>query len=96
MELSVCVCVAHTLEMERNDTVIADFSLSLLPVLVGQEVRVWATEMCVCVCALGMCVSHCLVITLASDLPHEHPGVRPLVSPERGGGSGGGECYAGG
>lgn len=51
--------------MERNDTVIAEFSLSLLPVLVGQDLKcVWA-NMCVlvcvfvCVCSLYVCVSVC-------------------------------------
>lgn len=42
----VCVWVrAHTLVMERNDTVIAELFLSLLPVLIGQDLKI-----CVCVC----------------------------------------------
>lgn len=68
--MCVCVCVAHTLVMERNDTVIAVFSppppflsRARLKVCVGKK-----KNMCVCsnvcVCASEVCVS----LTAASSL----------------------------
>lgn len=57
VQVQVCVCVSHTLVMERNDTVIAVFSppppflsRARLKVCVGKKI-------CVCLCVFEcMCV----------------------------------------
>ena len=66
----VRVCVAHTLVMERNDAVIAEFSPP--PPRLSRarlKVCVWAT-MCVCVCVCEcVCESEvCAFLTAASSL----------------------------
>lgn len=68
----MCVCVSHTLVMERNDTVIAVFSppppflsRARLKVCVGKKINKYVCVCSnVCVCASEVCVS----LTAASSL----------------------------